>query len=70
MLDFWQAKSEKPTPLVLYIHGGGWQGGDKSSLGGAAIQQYLDGGRKIPIRRISTYPINGIILSQKCPIPV
>src|SRR5438874_484856 len=43
VLDFWQAKSEKPTPLVLYIHGGGWQGGDKSSLG-AAIQQYLDAG--------------------------
>ncbi|MBI1916242.1 MAG: alpha/beta hydrolase [Planctomycetes bacterium] len=44
VLDFWQAKSEKPTPLVLYIHGGGWQGGDKSSLGGAAIQQYLHAG--------------------------
>src|SRR6266542_941123 len=44
VLDFWQAKSEKPTPLVLYIHGGGWQGGDKSSLGAAAIKQYLDAG--------------------------
>ena len=29
VLDFYQAKSDKPTPLVLYIHGGGWQGGDK-----------------------------------------
>jgi len=44
VLDFWQAKSEKPTPLVLYIHGGGWQGGDKSSLSGPAIQQYLKAG--------------------------
>ncbi len=44
VLDFWQAKSEKPTPLVLYIHGGGWQGGDKTSLGAAAIRQYLDAG--------------------------
>src|SRR4051794_22304140 len=44
VLDFWQAKAEKPTPLVFYIHGGGWQGGDKSSLRGAAIQQYLDAG--------------------------
>lgn len=44
VLDFWQAKSEKPTPLVLYIHGGGWRGGDKNSLGSAAIQQYLDAG--------------------------
>jgi acetyl esterase/lipase len=44
VLDFWQAKSDKPTPLVLYIHGGGWQGGDKSGLGAAAIQHYLDAG--------------------------
>jgi acetyl esterase/lipase len=44
VLDFWKAKSDKPTPLVLYIHGGGWRGGDKSSLSGAAIQQYLDAG--------------------------
>src|SRR4029079_6647842 len=29
-LDFWQAKSDKPTPLVLLIHGGGWVAGDKS----------------------------------------
>lgn len=44
VLDFWRAKAEKPTPLVLYIHGGGWRGGDKSSLSGAAIKQYLDAG--------------------------
>jgi acetyl esterase/lipase len=44
VLDFWKAPSDKPTPLVLYIHGGGWQNGDKSSLSGAAIQQYLDAG--------------------------
>jgi len=28
--DIWLAKSEKPTPLVIYIHGGGFTGGDKS----------------------------------------
>jgi acetyl esterase/lipase len=44
VLDFWQAKSDTPTPLVLYIHGGGWQNGDKNSLSGAAIKQYLDAG--------------------------
>jgi acetyl esterase/lipase len=42
--DFWQAKSDKPTPVVLLIHGGGWMGGDKSSYGTAAIQPYLDAG--------------------------
>lgn len=28
-IDFWQAKGEGPRPLVVYIHGGGWIGGDK-----------------------------------------
>jgi len=31
VLDFYQAKSDKPTPVVLYIHGGGWQAGDKKT---------------------------------------
>lgn len=32
VLDFWQAKSEKAkTPLLFFIHGGGWMTGDKTS---------------------------------------
>lgn len=42
--DFWQAKSETPTPVVLLIHGGGWMGGDKGSYRDAVIQPYLDAG--------------------------
>ncbi len=30
VFDIWLAKTEKPTPLVIYIHGGGFVGGDKS----------------------------------------
>jgi acetyl esterase/lipase len=40
VLDFYQAKSDKPTPLVFYIHGGGWQGGDKKTN----PQAFLDKG--------------------------
>ncbi len=43
VLDFWQAKSEAPTPLVFMIHGGGWQKGDKSGYA-KAVKQYLDAG--------------------------
>jgi acetyl esterase/lipase len=32
VLDLWQAKSDSPTPLVVYIHGGGFRGGDKRSI--------------------------------------
>jgi acetyl esterase/lipase len=42
--DFWQAKSDAPTPVVLLIHGGGWKGGDKNTYGTAAIQPLLDAG--------------------------
>jgi len=28
--DIWLAESDQPTPLVIYIHGGGFVGGDKS----------------------------------------
>ncbi len=42
--DFWQATSDKPTPLVLLIHGGGWRGGDKSGYGTSSIQPFLDKG--------------------------
>jgi len=31
VLDFYQAKSDKPTPVVFHIHGGGWRGGDKKT---------------------------------------
>lgn len=29
VLDFWQADGPGPRPLLIYIHGGGWTGGDK-----------------------------------------
>lgn len=32
VLDLWKAKSAKPSPLVVYIHGGGFQSGDKRQL--------------------------------------
>jgi acetyl esterase/lipase len=56
VLDFWQAKSEKPTPVVFCIHGGGWSGGDKSSYYGA-VKNYLDNG-------ISVVTINYRLMAQ------
>ncbi|GAB5404918.1 MAG: alpha/beta hydrolase [Aureliella sp.] len=32
VIDFWKADASEPTPLVLVIHGGGWQGGTKERL--------------------------------------
>ena len=44
VLDFYQAKSDKPTPLLFFIHGGGWVGGDKGGRTGASVKQYLAAG--------------------------
>ena len=42
--DFWQAKSDKPTPVVLLIHGGGWVNGDKAIYGANMIDPFLNEG--------------------------
>lgn len=31
VLDFFQAKTTAPAPVLIYFHGGGWLGGDKKS---------------------------------------
>lgn len=32
VLDFYKANSNKPTPLVIFMHGGGWVTGDKKNV--------------------------------------
>lgn len=40
VFDLWLASSDKPTPLIVYIHGGGFSGGDKRSVGAGFIESY------------------------------
>ena len=45
VLDLWKAKSDRPTPLVVFIHGGGFVNGDKGQVRGRpVIAQCLDAG--------------------------
>jgi acetyl esterase len=63
-LDLWLAKSDRPTPLVVFIHGGGFVGGDKSSVSGAAVKQCLDSGvslASINYRFRTEVPINTVL---------
>jgi len=41
VLDFWKAESEKATPLVFVIHGGGWMNGSKELVNRCATAQAL-----------------------------
>jgi acetyl esterase len=43
VLDFWQAKSEQPTPLLVSIHGGGFTQGNKS-VSPLLLKDCLDAG--------------------------
>jgi len=37
VLDLWKAKSDQPTPLVVFIHGGGFRAGSKETLSSALL---------------------------------
>ncbi len=44
-LDFWKAKSDQPAPVVVFIHGGGFQAGDKSQARkDPLLEQFLKAG--------------------------
>jgi acetyl esterase/lipase len=61
VLDLWKAKSEKPTPLVIFIHGGGFRGGDKSNINPILLRHCLESG-------IAVAALN-YRLSQHAPFP-
>ncbi len=61
VLDFWQAPARWPAPLVIYIHGGGFRGGDKRTLPPALLKRLLEQG-------ISVAAIH-YRLSQHAPYP-
>src|SRR5512140_3625353 len=44
VLDLWLAKSATPTPLIVFIHGGGFVGGDKGTANPAFIRRALASG--------------------------
>ena len=57
VFDFWQAKSDKPTPLVIYIHGGGFVAGDKRTINPGMIREALDSG--ISVAALNYRFVNG-----------
>jgi acetyl esterase/lipase len=44
VFDLWKAKSDTPTPLVVYIHGGGFQANSKESVSAQLLKACLDSG--------------------------
>ena len=44
VLDFYRADSDKPAPVVFFIHGGGWTGGEKTGRTGPNVKPFLRAG--------------------------
>lgn len=44
VFDLWKAKSESPTPLVVFIHGGGFRAGSKEGVSPGLISGCLAAG--------------------------
>ncbi len=42
-LHFWKAESDKPTPLLFFVHGGGWQGGGRMSVNSLLSEMLQNG---------------------------
>ncbi|SKB01114.1 Acetyl esterase/lipase [Prosthecobacter debontii] len=69
VLDFWQAKSDQPTPVVFNIHGGGWMNGDKGRV--SNVDKYLAKGISvvsINYRYVSQAHEAGIMPPVKAPL--
>lgn len=67
VFDIWLAKSDKPSPLVVYIHGGGFIGGDKSRYYDSEDWvRFLDAGVSIATinYRFMNQPPYGILASM------
>lgn len=64
-LDFWFAPdASQPAPLVIYLHGGGFVGGDKQSFSAAALRDARNGGAafaSVNYRFLTHAPIQDIL---------
>ena len=70
VLHFWKAASDKPTPLLFYIHGGGWTHGDRA-LGASRVKNMLANGVSVvsvEYRFINEATADGVVPPVKGPM--
>ncbi len=71
VLHFWQAKSGSPTPLLYFIHGGGWMNGGRMSGLSAILPTLLDSGvsvASVEYRFIPEATADGVVPPVKGPL--
>jgi acetyl esterase/lipase len=68
---YYPRSADKAVPLVLYVHGGSWAGGDKSSAGSIYIPDLVAGGymvASINYRLAPDYKIQSQIEDVNCAV--
>ena len=71
VLHFWKADTREPAPLLFYIHGGGWNAGDRSIIGATQVKQALADGMSVvsvEYRFISEAKADGVHPPVKAPM--
>jgi hypothetical protein len=58
VLDFWKAESAAPTPLVTYIHGGGFRGGRKEGINPGIVKRLVGAGISVAAIHYRLVPKN------------
>lgn len=67
VLDLWRAKSDRPTPLVIFYHGGGFRAGDKQDIADKTLREFLQAGISVAAvnyRYTSTAPLPAAYLDS------
>ncbi len=70
-IHFWQAESDRPTPLLLFVHGGGWMGGGRLSGLAGMLPTILDAGisvASVEYRFIPEATADGVVPPVKGPL--
>jgi membrane dipeptidase len=47
VFDIWLTPSVKPTPLIIYIHGGGFRAGNKNTITEESLDKFTDAGMSV-----------------------
>lgn len=71
VLHFWKAESDKPTPVLFFIHGGGWMGGGRLSGLTNMLPKILDAGISVvsvEYRFIPEATADGVVPPVKGPL--
>jgi hypothetical protein len=71
LLHFWKAESDNPTPVLFFIHGGGWMAGGRLSGLSSMLLEILDAGISVvsvEYRFIPEATADGVVPPVKGPL--